>query len=376
MRIAVVGTSNSVMKRGYTLPLKVSPQEICFANFSIGMSAGCMFPITATGVDFSDFDFCILDFCVNEEIFVQFGMSIESIKDYVNAWSVHIYKQGCVPIIMMLPRNSRPSNISYVYEAYIDIARSLNIPYFDAIYKTEYLTAKNDINRNDLFKDDGHLKEWFAIALGNELLSALRNMHRSTSAGYDAIWEAPKFRRVSSSTVSSSIPTIRRANSLVTLEFKSVAHGNNISYDLDGGEMITAVCINLGKTSGVLTVRGEEEALFDLRNDAFEPERDSFMMAVFPLQTPVRERDGHVSLAIRKASDISPPNKVRQIFPASRQEQQQEAAALEVSHIVVRSLERNVLNRRPAPRLHFDLAAQDDSASQTAIDLFKVGFLS
>ncbi|MGZ8219207.1 hypothetical protein, partial [Methylomagnum sp.] len=170
MRIAIIGTSNSLMASGYTYGLAQSTKVTRVENFSMGGSISLLASVTTRGVDFSKFDVCLLDFAVNEALFVGY-ISTDDMYAYERAIVGRLIAAGCLPVILIIPRKQMGGKRDLVREYHLRLAQELNLPYFDITSYLEKFTVTKGIERAVLFKDGGHLASTLAFSRrGGELI--------------------------------------------------------------------------------------------------------------------------------------------------------------------------------------------------------------
>ena len=375
MRVAIVGTSNAVMRRGYAYAISTSPLVSHWKNMSVGMSGSMLYALTTCDVDFADFDVCIMDFCVNEEIFVKFGLSQDIIAEAVMALARRAWLAGCLPVILLLPRQSCLIAVSGVHGLYWSIAKSLNLPVFDAARAVERLVVSGRISRGALFKDDGHLHEWVALALGHSLICELySHCAQITEASAVEPWSAHEFSILPAS--GQGLSSITRRNSLIEAAFAIVGQDDVLHFEVPTDDLATAVCANLAKTSGCLVVEGAKTEYFDFRNDAFSEVDENYMLAILPLLKPVQAEHGGIVVRIKAVSDAGIAVRPLALFPAGQRESQVAVAHAEGAHLIVRSARQYEVPTKPNRRFHRDLAAGPLPALETVADLYVAQLLS
>ena len=364
------------MKNGYTFPLSRSHQISFVENKSLGMSGSCLFPRILKDMDLSGFDFVVVDFCVNEENFAHFGLPKSSIENFLKGLCGLALAAKCLPVFLLWPRKSRRLGKSLVHDLYIDIARSLNVPFFDACALIELLESEKGIERNELFKDDGHLAEWIAIAIGSGLNASLDQMLRAKMLPFiTKRWDYPVFR-LTAPMMAASGNRRTRGTSLINGEFAVVKDGDILEFQVPPGSTVDAISLNLARTSGVLVFDGEERGYYDFRNDGFSGNDSAFLMSVLPLHKPVRERGNLLRVSVLPATSFHNFSEVKRVFPAANLPSQSDTAVAEIEFLVIREQQSREAEVLPSYSAHRDLSdAQSLSIACSAVDLFKAGFV-
>lgn len=373
MRIAIVGTSNSLKKNGYASAIAHSSKVTAFKNMSIGKSVSLLFAVSTEDVDFSQYDFCLMDFTVNEEVFVRRGVSREAIRSYVVSLTARVWKAGCLPVMLMLPRQSAPVKNSQIRDVYLAIAQELNIPFFDVIEYIERLEQRHGIARKDLFQDDGHLAEWFAISVGHQLLDALSALRRITRERHEAPWSSYDFRPIAAAPlVKGTSAVVPRANSLFQIDFAGLAPLQNISIPVPAGSRIEGLYVNLAATAGFLCISGATTEIIDLRNAYQSQGREIFVLSTIALQRAVPSASGMIDIEVVPEHTIDPARREAVLIGIPEREKPADLGYVELGGIIVRSAEEEWIGTRPPKAMHVDIAqASSSAAPDAAIDIYR-----
>lgn len=373
MRIAVVGTSNSMMKHGYADAIARSMRVADCRNMSVGKSVSLLFALTTEGLDFSQYDFCIFDFTVNEEIFVRHGITRAAMRDCVLSLAGRAWTSGCLPVLLMLPRRSVLARHSHIRDHYLAIAAELNLPFFDVICHVERLEAERGLARDDMFQDDGHLAEWLAIALGHQLLDALSGLARQSREAIPTPWFCFDYRPLTAASLAGAdTATVRRENSVFRLDFAELRPGQAKRASLPAGSEIVGLYANLAATAGFLRLGGATTEIVDLRNAYQGGGRDRFVLSAIALQRPVAAVAGGMSIEVIREQDIDQSARETVLAGIPEREKPKDLAYVELGGLICRSAGRETIATRPAPGLHIDIAAATSPAAvETAIDIFR-----
>lgn len=373
MRIAVVGTSNSMMRHGYTLPLRQSPRVKAFANHSLGVSVNLLSTLTTAGCDFSGFDVCLLDFNVNEEVYLRHGIPAETLQAALRDLVGRIWAAGCLPVLLLLPRRSVGLARSLTHAPTMALARELNLPVYDGFTLVERLAARPGLERKALFKDDGHLAFWVAIGLGHQLLAALLRLRRHLGERLAEPWQHVPHRLAPLAPV---LPDRRvaRQNSRFQGEFTLLRQGDApLALTVPPGSQAVGLHSNLGQCAGILRLAGAGDSLLvDLRSDLQLTGHQPLMISVLGLQRPVAAGpEGRITLQLVPEAALTPEEKagMMRLMPGQTPDLPDSGFA-ELGGLVLRLDATEERPDRPAASLGADLLTLGGSmALDMAIDL-------
>jgi hypothetical protein len=250
MKIAVFGTSNSILKNGYVSGLRFSPYVDTVQQFCLGHSTSVSLPYTTKGVNFDDFDYCLVDFVVNEETFEKFPESHREIRNRLDFLISLLAEKKCVPVAMIMPVQIRVDKPLPVYRLYLEYFREHNFPVFDGYDALRRLMAGSDTPLPSYFRDPSHLSNWAATALGlalgeqlaafaDKLLDRRVSTVRGHTFGY--VRFNPRHNR--------AIPVVTRKSALSTERFLRIGAEERILFGIGEAEAVSGVGLNLGQTN-------------------------------------------------------------------------------------------------------------------------------
>lgn len=361
------------MANGYTYALTQSSKVVSVENFSMGGSISLLASVTAKGVDFSKFDVCLLDFAVNEVLFMGRGISAEDLYAYERAVAGAVLAAGCLPVILVFPRQYMGQGRKIVLEHHLRLAQELNLPYFDAITYLEDFTATKGIDRATIFKDGGHLARWFAIALGHQLAEGLERLLRDPVEFIDYAGAYNLYRSVRVAGLMDKSTRVYRRNSLFQFVFGRLQSGDKLRVEIPDGCSVCGIWANFGSTAGIIRLNGRSEALIDLRNGYQCHGRSPFTVLTLGLPTAaqVQEADGAVTVEVVPLEEI-PAAEARHIYKIEAwSSEPPDLGVAELGGLIVKDGRTKAINRVPARHFHVDLARIIQStAIEAAVDIF------
>jgi hypothetical protein len=301
MRIVVVGTSNSLKEYGYTFVLRNSKSVDDCRIACIGKSVGQLYLVTTKDIDFSGFDYCIIDFSVNEHVFHGWGLALDRIETHLRSLVAEALSKNCLPVILLLPRRECRADTSKIREFYIDFAARFNLPIFDGISVVDRM-QDTGIEREDLFRDGGHILEWVGLAIGNQLLAALKKLPPLQMMQQNWLYKKLSIAYLADLTSNHNI--MRRSSRIMFDRYVSLSAGEQIAVPLQAGSRVVGIYSNLAACGGILEIQGGQTEYADLRN-GYRPSGDEYVASVLALPTPVYEAGEAIYLSVLRAADCN-----------------------------------------------------------------------
>lgn len=353
MEICVFGTSNSILKFGYTLPIRSSPFVTRYHSACMGKSVSLLSEETGAGLDLSNFKYCFLDFAVNEAVFLRRGLSPSRIADHTRSLIGRCWVANCLPVILIFPRKDSTASNSQIRDLYLGIADELNLPYFDVISLIDKIGSP-ELGRDALFRDSGHLREWIAIAAGQKLLTALRQIppaQREASA-----WTFKNYDAIACVRGGPSELHVARINSLyeaVLYKLEAGTENDTTEINVPAGARVVGICSNLGSTYGLVEISGDRTELLDLRN-GYQTSGQDFVLSTLALPRPVVASAGTIRLrSVAPTADVL-ESLPADAFPLREGPSRLGAACAEIKSIIVELPSTTEMSTRPARALHVD----------------------
>ncbi|MBW8284132.1 MAG: hypothetical protein K0M55_11050 [Rhizobium sp.] len=179
MRIAIIGTSNSVMTRGWANALKkISPEHWEIENLSLGASPSLYGSFIISKENIADnFDYALLDFTINDQQFLDISnLSLEYLAASYAGLLRHFATDEavCTPICVFLPQRAfaQEGKNTDAYNICTRICDHYGIDYIDGFATVQRL-AKGGIGVDEIFADWGHLTPEYQIVMAEKVLDFL-----------------------------------------------------------------------------------------------------------------------------------------------------------------------------------------------------------
>lgn len=295
------------MPRGYVFGLKAHTGVRHVQNFSLGHSTSVVFPYTFPQIDFNQFDFCVIDFIVNEDVFEKTNATRLAVKSRLRFLLHAMAGTSCIPIFMLMPAEQRRGKVFPVHQIYLDFSREFGVPVFDGYRALERLLGASDLEVTSHFRDSSHLAEWVAAPLGLELANQLDRISRSRPMSRIEMSMGHHYAYCTlAKDLDGPFDRIQRKTSLVTAEFLHSERPDDIMVPVGSAERVVGIGLNLSQTNTPIAVSSGgagEDAWYGL--DYFDEAARKFVFVVRTLE-PVTCVDGAVRLAWPAAPQVQP----------------------------------------------------------------------
>ena len=350
-RVVIVGTSNSVMRAGYTVPLKA---EFGAANYSIGSSNNCVFALRADFVARHPGAVMVTDFVVNDNLSYAVGTLNEDIvySHFVSMLGT-CSKLNIVPIVHIMPHSWARARNGVIRDRYLALAHKFNLPFFDGFAYVETLYRLYPELNAFGWTEGAHIQPPLARVIGRSLARGIRLVAaspRRRRRGGDS-WSV---RRIQLSNFSGE-SVIKRANSLISLSFAKMAPGSSFAVPGWPDGEIVGLATNMSHSNAVAEVVGETRGAFRTRTVYFG-DGAPLRVAAWHFSKPIATRDKSVTLTcLSPETDPGEP-----ICDAARRAPAPEDVSLELECL---------FERRPLPhQVHMGLEAPLDLVAALSED--------
>lgn len=337
LRVAILGTSNSLMRDGYVIGLGQNPGIKIVANVSLGSSHSPMLAYRLPDLEHVDFDILILDLCVNEQRAIyrnlyDLGISTD-VFNYVIDWCG---RKRVTPVALILPDQhcfsppSKQPRANEAHDHYVRMCKKQHVPYFDGRRFIKSLAKSSGTGPVNLFKDVNHLAPETAQLLGKRLGNRINALMGNPIVRWSIV----------RSHTYTYIPvplenTIERKTSIATVRFARMKQDSNLTITCPPRCHVVAVALNMSQTNAALKISGDGELIKRFDNAYHDPSR-SMWFVIWCLLNPVNTGIGDIHLSVTPSSltsdqednDHSRPN----MLPPADQE-----SVVEVSGIILRT---------------------------------------
>lgn len=287
MDIVVIGTSNSILRGGYTAGLSADG-GVNVRNFSLGSSTSVVLPKILSEPFVESCDFIVFDFCVNEEYWVRTGRcSLEEIQERLFHFLSETRHLNAVPVIAVLPTISGLSATLPVHQFYRNFAQRHGYPLFDGFRFAAALAAARETSAETLFMDPEHLHREVAFEYGRIMASALREIHEARpERGARSELAASYSYRTLTLSDSADARLVHRENSLTQGDFLQVGAGGSVNVSFENDVTLMGIGANIGESNDWVKIRGKSgERSIKLAGSNYKGTGSSLIYVVFPFST-------------------------------------------------------------------------------------------
>jgi len=229
-KIAILGTSNSILKTGYVRHLKIY-DDIFVKNFGIGDTDSIygIYQLTQYKNILNDFDYCIIDYSMNEYLYRNKKfISTERILFYIICIISLFKNKKCIPIFILLSPMTMDTLNDPLYRK---IFNFFNIRYidFDRIF--------SPLKRREIYENASHYVSEFQKAIADKIYSECSAKDYSP-IDYSFIEKNPiTLYTLHSNKVifeSTNIESIVKETSLVSVETMKFSMNSSLSIKTNG----------------------------------------------------------------------------------------------------------------------------------------------
>lgn len=249
MNICIIGTSNSIISNGYTLGIQKFPSINNLEKNSIGASPSIIIPYFASKIDFTSYDWLVIDTAINDRnYYIYKSIEAKQIREFLEYGIYRAIEKNCIPLLLLMPSRKAFNKETISGSLYHKIAKEYNVPIVDGFEFTRQYASQNNISIHNCFKDDFHLKPEIAFELGqvtaNFMTSYKGNMPNSPKKS--------EFRVCRLAEISRAFMT--RRNSLIQREFAVIDDGMELEIKVKPGEKVYGLTYNCANSYGNLHI--------------------------------------------------------------------------------------------------------------------------
>jgi hypothetical protein len=259
MRVVVIGTSNAILKDGYFYGLSDHRSVAAASNFSIGASTSVSLPMWMKRADFSDFDFVILDFALNEEVWARAGATTpRQIEDCVLGFIGSLGADGPTPVIAVLPSLTAHGDAMPIRDLYRRIAEDFGYPLFDGYEFLASLGHRLAIEPDGAFMDADHMLRHVGYAFGRTIAGALSALRPARQRMAPAAVDMGRYRYVEAREFAlAEAEIVPRRTSLLAAEAVRLRGESVMSVALDAEAEVVGIGLNLAQSNARLEIASD-----------------------------------------------------------------------------------------------------------------------
>jgi hypothetical protein len=313
--LCLLGTSNGVIKNGYSSYFSVSENVKGFDNYSIGACTSSFVFYNLSKINVQNYDFCILDLCVNDGLWMKANhVDPNHWVDVITEACCRILSSGCLPIILILPTPGLMSYSDNIVRLIKRVCSDLNIPFFDCyeiikrIQEVRIGAGGSDSDFMNLFKDSIHIRDDFGVEISKLVDSCLVRIKNNIIKGEAFVYKDLIRHQVFSLGGQLGNKVHSRRTSRAGDVFSEISQSDGeLIVSMPKGAEIVSVCIDLKASSGFLKIVGDNECEYKLTSsyyiDAWKEPGAGVLLAFRPLKKSVFSSDGKVRMMVTAKSN-------------------------------------------------------------------------
>jgi hypothetical protein len=291
MRVLLSGTSNAIIAGGLSASLAHDPRITTFRNQSYGASGSVALGDHIPRINFAKYDFCVLDYCVNEEVLIHSRVStVDSAMNNLLAAVDVASRAGCQPLVLILPR-STVANFSRPFEeAIVAELATRGVPVFNFYTFAEQLTAQNEMAFVDLFLDPMHIHREIGAAIGTALVDYMANRIDVTPIASDTPlhYDPLHFVGHQDCDITGYSALMHRESSLLQRDCLALQPGATITLHSPSAGLLTGITFDAARTVGTLVEMTSGKVCLSLKPaSAFFRETRSLTLMTLPISDPI-----------------------------------------------------------------------------------------
>lgn len=305
MRVLLSGTSNSVLAKGINYTFPNDPAVAAFTNHSYGASGTVALGDHLRKIDFSQHDFCVLDYCVNEEVFIwQKDSTPEAAMNNLYAIIDAASQAGCQPIVMIFPSSTRANHKRPFEEGITDQLMARGVPVFNFYRFAERIAAQSDLTFSDLFLDPMHVRRELGQFMGHVAIEYMKSVADAGAAplvNNDLSYQPLGFVPFEQIVISGERNVVHHETKLAAADFLRVSPDNTMTVSaqgiLDGAVDVIGLTYNATRTIGKLQDSATQEPILQIKPSALFAENRRLTLVSRPVSHPLHMADGTADIA-------------------------------------------------------------------------------
>lgn len=175
MRVLLSGTSNSIIAHGFSHGIERHSATSSFRNVSFGASSTIALGDHLRGIDFTQHDVCIFEYCVNEEVYIFLRQTtVDEAMSNIAAACDAASRAGCLPVIAVFANENRMALNRPLEAALINRFGALGVPVFNIHPLLKNLVQSLGRPSGDFFQDPNHVSREIGASFGAGIMDALQ----------------------------------------------------------------------------------------------------------------------------------------------------------------------------------------------------------
>lgn len=289
MRVCVIGTSNAIYSDGYAAGIRDHRRVTYFEKHTIGASPSVIVPYFSSKVDFSRFDWVVIETTINDQNYLKYGsIRRDQIRESIEFGIAQAAACGCRTALMVMPTVPGLRGETIPRLIYRKISTETGALLFDGFEEVDGLNSM-------MFIDRFHINKRSANLLGRKLASRLSSM-RSMPLPY----VLPKSYFYTRPLQSIGRLKVSRSNSMLNADFVAMSYGDAAWVEAGPWDELAAVAYNAARSTAIVALGKEPSINKSLWNKYSYLGKD-LLMLIAPVTSRPRGgklADGRFSISV------------------------------------------------------------------------------
>lgn len=346
LRLAVVGTSNAVLRDGYVPGLEASSRFSVVRRHSVGGSPSALLAVVTEELNPSDYDVCLIDTAINDD--VHFNSKCQTLLDaheQTLSFMRHLATGGCMPFLLCMHELDNFARRTPASEMYRALAERFNCGHYDARWFFSSRTERGTLPLAPLFRDKAHPNAETSLSLGRAIGEHIAKLPRPWSPPESCDLLGPSYRLLRPAAIDPpGREVLTRSSSLRSDTFLPLVEGDSLAIELPAHEHLCGFMFNTATSDGVLRLSGSggqaDWCVSSFNRHKAARRSLAFISQVAPLPN-WRQLTGRVRLQLVQSSEAAR-------FVVGAEKREVTRAYLELGTLIVRRALSSGLEQRAA----------------------------
>lgn len=301
--VALFGTSNGVIRNGYAGYFANSPKVEPFTNFSLGASTSSYVFYRSGHGNLADYEFCILDLCVNDGRWLETGhVKPATWTAVLMDFCERLVAMGTLPIILILPSPDFPDCKPKIRSLARRVAKKLHLPFFDGYdLLAAAMATEHAPPMDNFFRDSVHVHEWLGQEISRLIVRALPHLRKGLAKAGEPIETEIQRHHVLRLPEVDPENCVSRGTSLIREDFKHItSNAPPLTISLPDHSTVLACAVDMTGCRGYLELEGNgvhHQYMSGIYTKDDWPEQN-MLFGFRPIQGDVKARDGQIKLRV------------------------------------------------------------------------------
>ena len=359
MRVVLSGASNVNLSKGLGKGFLNDPRVESFRDLSYGLSGTLALADHLHRIDFGDFDYCVLDYCIKEEdLIAQNRSSVVNAMNNLCAVIDAASCAGCQPMILISATTAQLATSGPFRDAIHAKFIPRGIPVFDIYLFAQKMQAQTGLGPANLLPTQRLAKQRLGRAIAkafiDQMHATIRNPTRlfRSSLSYDPLHFVP----YTMFGLAGHMQEVQRRRRGLKRDLLALQPGSRIAIATPTDGQITGLCLDAARSIGTLTTEDDNTPRLSRTVNNFFHNDEAMKLVTVPLDHAVSLHAGNSRVLCYEFSGttISPqPAPTMTLLGASVRLAQQARAA----HILIRETLPPPVHDWMTPKALTDLAA-------------------